>query len=377
MSPYSPRRLADDVLDVTWPVLTLSLLLIVGAALTVGSSARLFVTLVAVLVLPGYLLSLVAFPLVATREDDSTNFLRPDVDWGLSGLGRAERWAVAFGFSICLMPLYGLLIALAGLPYAVTVIVPLVVAVSTVLSVLALVRRRRLPADVTVPVRPGPVRFARSLASSMSHLSRANVVIVVTLLAALSTLAVGVTAPQADPAYTTASLLTESADGELVAAGYPYDLAPEEKADLVLVLTNDEGTVVDYNVVVQSEQVDTDGTVTRRKHLSQFSVQLRDGETWERYHQIAPLMAGDRVRLVYLVYRGSPPSEPTMDNAYRSLTLWVREPLPGETSQTEAAALTQTALTYERVQDHPLALGDTAVLSPWLTGTDAHHWAVR
>lgn len=346
MSPHTPRRLADDLFVVAWPVIALSLLLAAATSLSAGSSARLLLALVA-LVLPGYLLSLVVFPLAVAREDKTGGLLHAVENRALASLGPIERWAVAFGFSLCLIPLFGLLVTLAELSYATEVLAVLVVGVSTLLALLAFLRRRRTPADATVPPRPTPIRSVRALVSSTGPLSRSNVVIVVTLLAAVSSLAVGVTTPQATPAYTSVSLLTEADDGALVAANYPHDLRPEEKADLVLVLSNDERTTVQYSVVVQSEQVDTDGTVTRRKHLSEFSVQLRDGETWERPHQVAPLMEGDRVRLVYLVYRGEPPAEPTMDNAYRSLTLWVREPLPGETSSTVAASITPTAWVHQ------------------------------
>ncbi|WP_396613401.1 DUF1616 domain-containing protein (plasmid) [Haloferax sp. S1W] len=339
MAPYSTGRLTDDVVDVVWPVLVLLLLLVVAVALSAGSPLRLLIALIAVLVFPGYVLSLVVFPLRTTDRDGSFGRHRSEDDWFLPGLRKVERWAVAVGFSIALMPVYGFLIAITGLSYAVDLVVLVVLSVSAVFALLAFVRRHRLPSntDISVPVRPAPIRVLRTLAGSRGKLPPSTVVVTVTLMVAVATLVVGLTAPPESPAYTSASLLTAGPDGELVAEGYPHDLAPDERADLVLVLTNHERTTVEYTVIAQSQMVATDGTVTERRHIDQFSVRLRDGETWERPHRIAPLMGGDRVRLVYLVYRGAPPSEPTIDNAYRSLTLWVREPLPGESSQTEAA----------------------------------------
>jgi len=34
-------------------------------------------------------------------------------------------------------------------------------------------------------------------------------------------------------------------------------------------------------------------------------------------------MTGENLRVQYLLYRGDPPAEPTQENAYRSLHLWV------------------------------------------------------
>ncbi|SDM61422.1 Uncharacterized membrane protein [Halogranum gelatinilyticum] len=342
MTTHPPSRRVDDVVDIVWPVLVLSGLLAAATMLAGGSAARLLLTLLAVLLFPGYVLSLFVFPLAKTPGDDPTERVGDGSGLGLAALGTTERWAVALGFSICLMPLYGLLITLAELPFALRSVMGVVVGVVTVLTVLALVRRLRLRVDapVLLPGRPTPLASLRAATASRST-GRvvSNAVIVVTLLAAVSALAVGITLPPAGSQYTTASLLTVGENGSLVAAGYPHDLAPEETAELVLVLSNNEGTATDYTVVVQSQRVALDGTVTETRYLDEFSTQLRNGETWERPHEVAPLLDGDRVRLAYLVYRGSPPADPTVENAYRSLTLWVREPMPGATSETEAAAV--------------------------------------
>jgi uncharacterized membrane protein len=342
MTSHPPSRRVDDVVDVVWPVLVLSGLLAAATMLAGGSAARLLLTLLAVLLFPGYALSLFVFPLAKTPGDDTTESVGDGSGLGLAALGATERWAVAFGFSICLMPLYGLLVTLAELPFALRSVMGIVVGVVTVLTALALVRRLRLRVDapVSLPGRPTPLASLRAATASRST-GRAvsNAVVVVTLLAAVSALAVGITLPPAGSQYTTASLLTVDDNGSLVAAGYPHDLAPEETAELVLVLSNNEGTAADYTVVVQSQRVALDGTVTETRYLDEFSAQLRNGETWERPHEVAPLLDGDRVRLAYLVYRGSPPAEPTVENAYRSLTLWVREPMPGATSEAETAAV--------------------------------------
>jgi len=52
-------------------------------------------------------------------------------------------------------------------------------------------------------------------------------------------------------------------------------------------------------------------------------------------HTVAPTLPGERLRLVYLLYKGDPPAEPTVENAYREVHLWVNvsEGTGGEENQ--------------------------------------------
>jgi len=63
--------------------------------------------------------------------------------------------------------------------------------------------------------------------------------------------------------------------------------------------------------------------VLEEERLDQFSVTLSHNESWRGMRALTPTMVGDRLRLVFLLYRGDAPAEPTIDNAYRHTHLLV------------------------------------------------------
>lgn len=329
MASRSGDRLGGDLIDVFWPLLPFVALAVVAVALSPGAWLRVPLTLAAVLLFPGYVLSLVVFPLATGDPGDGPGPYLGGGDWTLPSLGWIERWAVAVGFSIALMPLYGLTIAVTGLSYEGLPLVLVIALFTAVLAFLALVRRRRLPdhGRSSTPNTPtiGPLFGAVRTPHRGETLS--NVFVVLTLGAAVAVLIAGIAVPAPSPDYTTAALLTEDGE-ELVAADYPHDLQPGESGQAVLLITNHEGETIEYTVVVQAQRVDRTGGVVERKRMDRFVAELSHNGTWKHPHEVRPGLSGDRVRLAYLIYRGAPPAEPTMDNAYRSLTLWVREPLP-------------------------------------------------
>jgi len=149
------------------------------------------------------------------------------------------------------------------------------------------------------------------------------------LVLAAANLTAAMASPTQSPEYTTAVLLTEDDEGELVADGYPDRLRAGETADLVLRVENHESQAVDYEVVVQLQRVSADGTVTELSVRDRFEQTLDPGSAWERDHTVTSDMSGERVRLAYLVYVGDAPAEPTLDNSYRNLSLWVGSESPG------------------------------------------------
>jgi hypothetical protein len=79
-------------------------------------------------------------------------------------------------------------------------------------------------------------------------------------------------------------------------------------------------------VVVPLQRVRVGGnssSVLRRDRLSVFDASLAHNETWHRQHTIAPSFASTGLRLQYLLYRGDPPANPRIGNAYRENHLWI------------------------------------------------------
>jgi uncharacterized membrane protein len=136
-----------------------------------------------------------------------------------------------------------------------------------------------------------------------------------------------VAVPKQGEAFTEFYLLTEDDDEELVADNYPTDFRVGESQPVVLGVTNNENEQQEYTIVaelhrVQREQNRT--TVVSETELQQFNTPtLQNNQSWQQTHQITPTMTGTRLRLAYLLYRGAPPDDPTIENAYREVHLWI------------------------------------------------------
>lgn len=126
--------------------------------------------------------------------------------------------------------------------------------------------------------------------------------------------------------FTEFSLLTEDSDGELVAADYPKEFVQQEAQPLVVSIKNQEYKNVNYTVIIQLERVeerDNSMEVIERKELDRFKVALEHDETRHIHHEVVPTIAGEELRLTYLLYDSEVPEEPSRENAYRDLHIWI------------------------------------------------------
>ncbi|WP_186310965.1 DUF1616 domain-containing protein [Halorubrum depositum] len=306
------------------PAVLLSCLLVIG--LPEGSALRLVTAGVALLFLPGYALTLAVFPESRTEGNEAqTPLNRGYSESTMSALDPFERLALAFGFGVCLMPVYGYAVGVAGAGYEPQTVIVLVSAATTLFTALAAIRYRISSTDLDAP---SPfVSLAGTVTDGVSAPTSGkralNVAVVVMLVLAAANLTAAMASPAQSPEYTTAVLLTENEEGELVADGYPDQLRAGETADLVLRVENRESQAVDYEVVVQLQRVSADGTVTEASVRDRFEQTVDAGSAWERDHRVASDMSGERIRIAYLIYKGEAPAEPTLENSYRNLTLWV------------------------------------------------------
>jgi uncharacterized membrane protein len=253
-------------------------------------------------------------------------------DRGIDGI---ERTALSFGLSIAVVPLIGL--ALNFTPFGIR-LVPILVTISlfTVLaSVLAALRRWELPASerFRVPYREWYADGRSEVTDPDSTLDAAlNVALVVAILLATTSVVYAVAVPQQGEQFTEFYVLTEGEDGDLVTAGYPETLSPNESAPVHVGVDNNEYEPIEYTVVVQLQAVDIEdnrSTVTDRARLDRYSVTIAHNETDIRERPLeldagtAREFAGEDRRVKFLLYRGDPPADPTADEAYHQLHFWV------------------------------------------------------
>ncbi|MXR40744.1 DUF1616 domain-containing protein [Halobaculum sp. WSA2] len=294
-----------------------------------------------VLFVPGYALIAALFPEAGTppaadgeRGDDgvgagvSGDHSDAD-DEDPSGIDGIERVALSFGTSIAVVPLVGLVLNFT--PFGIR-LVPIVVSVSGVtlaLTAVAARRRRALPADerLRVPYRRWIADARAELFEPETRTDAAlNVLLAVSVVIAVSSVGYAVAVPKQGESFTEFYILTEDEDGELVADDYPTEFTRGESRSLVVGVTNQENRPTDYTVVVQLQRVrvaNNSTTVLEESRLKQWDVELAHNETWHLNHTVTPRMTGERLRLAYLLYVGDPPAEPTVDNAYRELHLWI------------------------------------------------------
>lgn len=132
-----------------------------------------------------------------------------------------------------------------------------------------------------------------------------------------------------DEGFTELYVLPGGTNGTAVAGEYPTRLAVDEGGSLVTVVSNRERRPTDYTVVVELQRVragaagDGSPDVVETVELDRFSVETAAGETRRTERTVTPTMTGEDLRLTVLLYRGDPPSDPTVENAYREVHLRV------------------------------------------------------
>ena len=144
-----------------------------------------------------------------------------------------------------------------------------------------------------------------------------SLVIVVSSLS----VAFGLAHPASGEEYTELSLLTRTDDGETVAGDYPRIFENGTSGTVVVSVANQEGHRMDYRVLVrlQDKRGTGDGSTVRETEVvRRGSLSVADGESVTREYDLFPSLRGDSLRLEVLLYRGTPPANPSASNAYRS-----------------------------------------------------------
>ena len=322
--PRQLRHLPADLAGVVGVVILTNL----AALLPVVSETpvRIIAGLVFVLFIPGYAFIAALFPEAGSGPStDSETVSNPQAD-GIDGI---ERTALSFGLSIALVPLVGLVLNFT--PWGIRLL-PILVSLSgltLVLTAIAAVRRWALPADerFRVPYRAWLSAGREELFSPASRTDAAlNVLLVLSILLAAASVGYAVTVPKDGERFSEFYLLTEGEDGELVADGYPTEFQRGEGRSLIVGIGNQEHEQTEYTVVAELQRVERVGNETQvreRSELQRFQPTLEHNKTWQRQHEVEPEMTGERLRLQYLLYRGSPPETVDQSTAYREVHLWV------------------------------------------------------
>ena len=292
-----------------------------------------------VLFIPGYAFIAALFPEAGEElTDDEPKEQRDDKISEIGGMlnreiDSVERFALSFGLSIAIVPLLGLVLNFT--PWGIR-LVPTVLAVSgfTVVCVAVAANRRwSLPENEQfhVPYQQWLAGARAELFEPDNRISAVlNVVLVLSILLAAASVTYAVAVPKDGESFTEFYLLTENERGELIADDYPTNFTAGESRPVTVGIGNQEHEQTDYTVVVQLQQVDRERvdnqtriSVEERQELDRLQAQLEHNETWHQSYDVTPRLTGQNLRLVFLLYQESPPSEPTIENAYRETHLWI------------------------------------------------------
>jgi uncharacterized membrane protein len=315
--PSPVRNLAFD--------LAILLVLVVVTALSVSipvvreTPFRAVVSLPFLLFAPGYAFVAALFP-EAPEEDGS----------GSSGgnLSHLERLALSLGSSVALVPLTGFGVNFT--PFGLTLL-PLLVALGafTVVCVAVAAKRRSdLPPEKRFRVSVGD--WNRTLRTDfLPHETRTdavlNITLAIVLLVATASVGYALVDQQRGEQYTELYLLTEDEE-RLVADNYPTEFTATESRSLVVGVGNHEQERTRYTVVTKLQRVRFEGqsvTVVEEEELDRFDTTLASDESMNQQRVLTPTLTGERLRLLFLLYRGEPPADPRADNAYLQSHLWV------------------------------------------------------
>jgi len=282
-----------------------------------------------VLLVPGYALVSALFPgsAVPGRGDDGAASGRDDAPGG------PARVALAVLTSVVLAAMVGGALSLTvGLGETNAVVA--LAAVSLGALGVAVRRRRALAPEerFAVPLRTWAAGTWTALTEPETRGAAAlNVVLAVAVVVSVGGVAYATAVPGNQEQFTELYLLTDDGSGDLVAADYPTEFTAGDPRSQYVGVRNREGETVSYTLLVEIQRVTVTNDsirVREREPLRRFNPQLADGESWRRNHTVAPTMTGEGLRLTYLLYNGSPPDRPTVDNADQHAYTWVTVSAP-------------------------------------------------
>jgi len=313
------------------------------------SPVRIVFGSVAVLFLPGYALAAVLFPekWVGMFIFPMTDQNHRDEQQGSSSLPAQridgiERFVLSLGLSICVVILTGLFLSVT--PWGIR---PFLFSISisffTILAALfAAVRRRRLPEATRFDVPHQ--KWIQKVRGFFRSKTRIDSVLNVLLAAVIILAAVSVTyaySDQSGTSFTAFYLLTQDDSGNLVADGYPTEFSRGEEKQLIIGISNREHAAVNYTVVIELQRVSVSNNSTEvleTEELGRVHRRIKENTTWRLNHTVTPTMTGSDLRLVYLLYRGVPPQNTSINSAYRETHLWINVSQAANRSVEKSAA---------------------------------------
>lgn len=161
-----------------------------------------------------------------------------------------------------------------------------------------------------------------------------NALLVVAVLLAVASIGYTAAVSEGNHRYTEFYLLTENESGNLVAQDYPDSIEAERPNTFHVGIENHRGSKTQYSVVVKLQRLYVDNEtpeVLEEEIMKSGSVNVAENHQEIRSVNVTPEMRGSQMRLVFLLYRGDPPGQPSIANAYHETHLWLNVTTPSGT----------------------------------------------
>ena len=314
-----------------------------------------------VVFLPGYALVSALFPEQYDGGVDGRSAVAAPGTVGES-ISPAGRIGLATAASIALLPAVVMTSGFLHGSFRVELSFYALVALTVVLTLVALFRREALRSTerFTVPsvtkllegvpgffrIRKTTLSYSPTFAPDSKRGLLLNVALGASVVLLLGSVAGAYAYPTQGEEFTELYLVTQSDEGEFVAGEYPREFEVGESRPVYATVTNHEGTTQSYTLVTTIQQVDQsgDGTqVVQEAELSRTTRTLNPGETARIEDGLEPPFGGDRLRVQYLLYVDDPPANPSSETAYRSAHLWIS--VDGQQAMHAPADVRSTELT--------------------------------
>lgn len=222
-------------------------------------------------------------------------FLRKD------SMGSVERMALSFGLSIAVVPLIGLI-----LNYVWEIsLYPVLISITGFIFIMCTItylRRRQLPLEQrfwpAITLKMPEWKSGTRLDSSLS------VILVLSIIVAISTLVYVVATPKVGERFTEFYILGPGG----MAQDYPNELTVGEEVKLIIGIVNHESVNTSYQVRIEidGEQIEETRPVT-----------LTNEQKWEESVTFALTKTGDEQKVEFLLYRNNE------SESYLSTHLWI------------------------------------------------------
>jgi len=277
---------------------------------------------IVLLFLPGYVLTTVLFPEGGGPHVETTD------ESSRRGIDGIERVVLSIAFSLILVMATVLGLDVSGIGITLTTTLVTLNVIIVILTAGATIRRHRVPPEHQF--QPALGDWVQGLHTGISDFDRVDrllsMLFIGLILFAVAGTLYTAAVPGDDEQYTEFYLLSEGPNGELGATEYPTEFTVDESRELVVSVENHEFESVEYTVVVELQNVtrrSPNATIRSEQELHRFQAQIAADESWQKRHAITVENPGTNLRLQYLLYRGEVPSDPTRENAYDHLHLWI------------------------------------------------------